>query len=268
MADTECPEDATMSSPDPIARARGLVEAARRIVVFTGAGVSAESGIPTFRDALTGLWARHDPQRLASAEGFAADPAFVWGWYADRRARVRACAPNPAHHAIAALQAARGATVVTQNVDGLHARAGAIQVIELHGNLVRATCLDGCGWSDDADALEAVDVRVPPRCPVCGALARPDVVWFGEMLPAEAWSRAAEACEACDLCLVVGTSGVVHPAAGLPMLARRSGARVVVVGPEPCQLDDLADLVVRAQAGKALPALCPGGGVSRSRVGR
>lgn len=235
-----------------IDRIRGLLRDASRIVVFTGAGVSAESAIPTFRDALTGLWARYEPERLATEEGFAADPALVWGWYASRRAAVRQCAPNAAHHAIARLHSA---VVVTQNVDGLHARAGTIDPVELHGNIVRPKCFAGCGWHGDADTLEAADARVPPHCPDCGAHARPDVVWFGEMLPPAAWARAEEACRAADLCLVVGTSGLVYPAAGLPALARASGAAIVVIGPEATPLDALADVVLRGRAGDVLPTI-------------
>jgi NAD-dependent deacetylase len=240
---------------DAVLAARLAVRAATRIVVFTGAGVSAESGIPTFRDALTGLWARYEPERLATEEGFAADPPLVWRWYASRRAAVRACAPNAAHHAIARLQARTATTVVTQNVDGLHARAGTVDPVELHGNIVRAKCFAGCGWIDDADALEAADARVPPHCPRCGAYARPDVVWFGEMLPVAAWARAEAACRDADLCLVVGTSGLVYPAAGLPALAKEGGAVIIVVGPEPAPQDEFADFVLRGRAGEVLPAV-------------
>lgn len=251
-----------MSSPSPahsgvIPEARRALAAASRIVVFTGAGVSAESDIPTFRDALTGLWARYEPERLATEEGFRADPALVWGWYASRRAAIAAAAPNAAHRAIATLQRDRGARIVTQNVDGLHARAGATDVLELHGSIVRATCLERCGWHDAADALESTDDRVPPHCPACGAYARPDVVWFGEMLPADVWAEAEAACADCDLCLVVGTSGLVHPAAGLPAVARASGARVVVVNPAPSAIDAVAHAVVTGRAADVLPGLLP-----------
>ncbi len=254
---------------DAFTRARDLVAGASRIVVFTGAGVSAESGIPTFRDALTGLWERYDPHQLATEEGFAADPAPVWQWYASRRARVREAAPNPAHYAIARLanRCNRGVDVhlgvpvsvhvITQNVDGLHARAGASDVIELHGNIARAKCFDGCGWVGDADALEAADARLPPHCPACGAQARPDVVWFGEELPALAWARAEEACAKSDLCVVVGTSGLVYPAAGLPSIARQSGAHVIVVGPEEGPIDAFADVSLRGEAGALVPELLP-----------
>lgn len=244
---------------DAVARAAGLVGAASRIVILTGAGVSAESGIPTFRDALTGLWARHDPERLATAEGFAADPELVWGWYASRRAVVRSCQPNAAHLAIARLQRREGVALVTQNVDGLHARARSCDVVELHGNITRAKCFDHCGWHGDADALEAQDARVPPRCPGCGGMARPDVVWFGEMLPPTALEHAESSCRAADLCVVVGTSGLVYPAAGLPSLAKRSGARVIVIGPEPTAVDAIADAILRGRAGELMPFLVDSG---------
>ena len=237
---------------------RSLLRAANRVVVFTGAGVSAESGIPTFRDALTGLWATYDPERLATKEGFVADPSLVWRWYASRRARVRTGAPNAAHVAIASLQTSRPTTVVTQNVDGLHARAGTRDSVELHGNMVRARCLADCGWSGDTDALEATDARVPPRCPHCGANARPDVVWFGEALPERQWTRAEAACRQADLCLVVGTSGLVHPAAQLPTIAKAAGSSIVVVGPDATALDEVADVVLRGRAGTVVPALIEG----------
>ncbi len=237
--------------------ARALLSGAARVVVFTGAGVSAESGIPTFRDALTGLWSRYDPYALATREGFAADPALVWRWYAARRDAVRAASPNAAHRAIASMQHGRETHVVTQNVDGLHARAGARDVVELHGNLTRACCFASCGWSGDADALATVDERVPPSCPACGAPARPDVVWFGEMLPAEAWDRAEAACARADACLVVGTSGLVRPAADLPRIARDGGAHVIVVGPDDSELDPLAHVVLRGKAGDVVPMLVP-----------
>jgi len=243
---------------DPLERARGLVAAATRLVVFTGAGVSAESGIPTFRDALQGLWARHDPQRLATESGFRADPGLVWRWYAERRARAQAAEPNAAHHAIArAGGAARAIAVVTQNVDGLHQRAGSAGVIELHGSIVRARCLEGCGpapvgWEDDP--------RVPPPCPACGVPLRPDVVWFGECLPEAAFERAEQAVLAADALLVVGTSGLVQPAASLPLAAARRGCPVIVVDPEPTALDPAATVSLRMTAVRAVPALLVDGG--------
>ncbi|RPH63553.1 MAG: NAD-dependent deacylase [Burkholderiales bacterium] len=240
---------------------RDRLKAARRVVVFTGAGVSAESGIPTFRDALTGLWARFDPERLATEAGFRADPALVWRWYAERRAAIGQTQPNAAHRAIAAW-ATRGAhvAVVTQNVDGLHGRAGSREVLELHGNILRARCLEGCGDPERiAPAYDwRADPRTPPPCPRCGAPLRPDVVWFGELLPPDVFERAERAALGCDLMLVVGTSALVHPAAGLPLLAHRAGARIVVVNPDDTPIDSLAANVLRGRAGDVLPALMDG----------
>jgi NAD-dependent deacetylase len=241
---------------DALARARALIDVAASLVVFTGAGVSAESGIPTFRDALDGLWARFDPMRLATEEGFRADPALVWRWYAERRVRIAAAEPNAAHRAIAAAQAAgRPVAVVTQNVDGLHQRAGSRDVVELHGSIVRARCLEGCG---PAPAGWERDARVPPPCPRCGAPIRPDVTWFGEMLPQGAFERAERLCAEAGAMLVVGTSGLVHPAAGLPRVAVRQRRPVIVVDPNPTGLDDLATVSLRGRAASVVPALLAG----------
>lgn len=237
---------------------RAWVQAARRLVVFTGAGVSAESGIPTFRDALTGLWARFDPEQLATEAAFRADPSMVWRWYAERRAAIAAAQPNAAHRAIAALEG-RGprVSVVTQNIDGLHARAGSHEVLELHGNILRVKCLEGCGNPERIEpAFDwRADPREPPPCPRCGAALRPDVVWFGELLPPDVFSRAERAALRCDLMLVVGTSALVHPAAGLPLLARQAGARIAVVNPQDTPIDALADRVLRGSAATVLPEL-------------
>lgn len=241
-----------------LAQVRAWVQAARRLVVFTGAGVSAESGIPTFRDALTGLWARFDPEQLATEGAFRANPSTVWRWYAERRAAIAAARPNAAHCAIAALEA-RGlrVSVVTQNIDGLHARAGSHDVLELHGNILRVKCLEGCGNPERIEpAFDwRADPREPPPCPRCGAPLRPDVVWFGELLLPDVFSRAERAALRCDLMLVVGTSALVHPAAGLPLLARQAGARIAVVNPQDTPIDALADGVLRGAAGSVLPEL-------------
>ncbi len=241
-------------SPEALARARHILARAKKVAVLTGAGVSAESGIPTFRDAQTGLWSKFDPMQLASPEGFRADPALVWRWYASRRARVRSAAPNPAHSALAAAAARFEAfTLITQNVDGLHARAGSRDVIELHGNILRTKCLDECGLVfESPDGLPPGE---PPSCPRCGSWLRPDVVWFGELLNAAALERAERACAQSDAMLVVGTSGLVYPAAGLPMGALRHGAQIVVVNPDDSELDAIAAVCVRARAGDALPRL-------------
>lgn len=250
---------ASRASDAAIARAREWLRDAARIVVFTGAGVSAESGIPTFRDALTGLWARFDPEALATESGFRADPPLVWRWYAERRAAVMNARPNAAHAAIAACEA-RGrhrVDVVTQNVDGLHRRAGSRSVLELHGDITRVKCLEGCGAPEAIDpAVDwRTDPREPPPCPRCGAPLRPDVVWFGEFLPEAVLAEAQAAASACDAMLVVGTSALVHPAAELPALARRAGARLVVVDPQETAIDGIADARVSLPAAVALPPL-------------
>jgi NAD-dependent deacetylase len=203
-----------------IARARETIRNARSIAVLTGAGISAESGIPTFRDAMTGLWAHFRPEDLATPEAFRRDPQTVWDWYAARRRKVEAASPNAGHRALAALESAcgrRGAAfiLITQNVDGLHHAPGSREVLELHGNIRRVKCFDqghpAMSWEEDAR---------PPRCHACGAMLRPDVVWFGEMLPEEALEAALRAARDCDVLLSVGTSGLVEPAAGevLPQL--------------------------------------------------
>ncbi len=242
-------------SAEGLDAARALLAGVRRLAVLTGAGMSAESGVPTFRDAQTGLWSRFDPVQLASPEGFRADPALVWRWYAWRRELVRQARPNAGHLALAQAQRRlERLCVVTQNVDGLHQRAGSAEVIELHGNIVRTRCLDECGARFDLpDRLPAGE---PPRCPACGSWLRPDVVWFGEALDAPTLLAAERACCAeTEALLVVGTSGAVYPAAGLPRAARRAGRPVVLVNPDPSGIDDDADVLVRGTAGAVLPAL-------------
>jgi NAD-dependent deacetylase len=242
-----------MTTEQPIPQ--DLIEAlraARHVAVLTGAGVSAESGIPTFRDAQTGLWARYSPQELASPEAFRRNPALVWEWYAWRRGLVAAAAPNPGHYALARLESlVPRLTLITQNVDGLHRRAGSSDPIELHGSLERARCTaEGTivhAWAEDDE--------LPPRCPGCGAHLRPDVVWFGEPLPERELLRAVGASRSCDLFLSVGTSGLVEPAASLPQVAYRSGAAVAVIN-----LDVQASAAGRAfslhgKSGELLPAL-------------
>lgn len=241
-----------MSEPARIPR--GLVKAlhgAWSVAVLTGAGVSAESGVPTFRDARTGLWARFDPADLATPEAFERDPRLVWEWYEWRRGLVAEANPNPGHEALAELErlVARF-TLVTQNVDGLHRRAGSEEVIELHGNITRSKC------SVENVSVEDYDPQgSPPVCPNCGAPLRPDVVWFGEALPAGALSAASEAASSCDLFLSVGTSSLVYPAASLPHEALRSGAMIAEVNPDETPLTRHADFAVRGKAGEVLPAL-------------
>lgn len=228
--------------------------AAHRIAVLSGAGMSAESGVPTFRDALSGLWARFDPQQLATEEAFRRDPQLVWDWYAERRAAIAQVQPNAGHRALAAFQLRHPGrlTVITQNVDGLHQRAGSPGVLALHGNIAEDRWLDEP--RDCCRQHAPVDGR-PPRCAVCGNLRRPAVVWFGELLPQAELEAAEAAAETCELMLVVGTSGEVYPAAGLASVARRAGARVVIVNPHPSALDSVAHRVWRQTAAQALPRL-------------
>lgn len=207
--------------------ARSVLQNATHPVTFSGAGLSAESGVPTFREAQTGLWARHDPMTLASPEGFAADPESVAGWYNERRRRVATAQPNPAHRAMAERN---DIAHITQNVDDLLERAGARDVVHLHGSLSRDTCSDDCGYSEVVNLAEPLPLRA---CPWCEHWMRPEVVWFGEQLPPGAWRRAEELVIAADLLLVIGTSAQVYPAAGLIAAARVSGAATIEVNIEP-----------------------------------
>jgi len=259
--------------PAALAQVRGWLAEARRVAVLTGAGVSAESGVPTFRDAQQGLWAQFDPQQLATEVGFRADPTRVWDWYQFRREAIARVEPNAGHRALAAFAQAHPGrlTLITQNVDGLHQRAGSPDVLALHGHIFEDHWLGGTDPAHPAGpACErphplgvpcdptALQPGHPPRCPACGRLARPGVVWFGESLP-EAPLRAAEqAASACDVMLVVGTAGAVYPAAGLVFTAREAGARVVVLNPQPTELDALADVLLRCPSAQGLPALLDG----------
>lgn len=232
----------------------GLVEAlgaAEHIVVLTGAGVSAESGIPTFREAQTGLWARYEPTELATRAAFRAQPQRVWSWYAWRRELVAGCRPNPGHYALAYMQAqAPRFTLLTQNIDGLHTEAGSNDVVELHGNIHRYKCLDR-----DHEATKAPAGDGPPPCPLCGSPLRPDVVWFGEQLPERALRRAIQAAEDADIFLSVGTSAVVYPAAELPLVTLRRGRPVAEVNPEATPLTRYVTYHLPHPSGIALPAL-------------
>ncbi len=233
----------------------GLVETLRNaqsVAVLTGSGISAESGVPTFRDAQTGLWARYDPMDLATPEAFARDPRLVWEWYSWRRELVEGASPNPGHEALAGLERyVPEFALITQNVDGLHRQAGSRWVIELHGNIMRSKC------SREGVIVEPrkEDPEVPPTCPRCDALLRPDVVWFGEMLPQEALEEAFKVAQSCDLFFSVGTSSLVQPAASLPFEALRGGVSVVEVNPDETPLTRHVEYALRGRAGEVLPAL-------------
>ncbi|MCV7235937.1 NAD-dependent deacylase [Mycobacterium branderi] len=227
-----------------------------RVTVLSGAGISAESGVPTFRDDKNGLWAKFDPYELSSTQGWLQNPERVWGWYLWRHYLVSRVEPNAGHRAVAAWQDHAEVTVVTQNVDDLHERAGSKPVHHLHGSLFEFRCA-ACGQPYTGVLPEmpepALEVE-PPTCS-CGGLIRPDIVWFGEPLPDEPWQRAVEATAAADVLVVVGTSGIVYPAAGLPDVALARGAVVIEVNPEPTPLSPSATLTVRESASKALPTL-------------
>jgi NAD-dependent deacetylase len=242
----------------------GLLDAARtiarrcgpdsRIVVVSGSGMSAESGIPTFRDAQTGLWSKYRPEDLATPEAFARHPERVWRWYQHRREQIRSVHPHDGHEALVRIEkSVTRLTIVTQNVDGLHQRSGSTRVLELHGNITRSVCsishkpISG-SWIDSSSD------EPPPSPYVEGGLARPDVVWFGEALPQEAFDQSVQALRNCDVCIAVGTSALVQPAASLPLIAQDAGAFLVEINPRPTPLSSLADLCMRDTAGRSLGA--------------
>lgn len=238
------------------------LQSTQHVVILTGAGVSAESGIPTFRDALTGLWKNFDAEQLASEPGFLADPALVWGWYEWRRNRVLRTQPNSAHRAIAQLaEKVSKLTLITQNVDDLHERAGSQNVLHLHGSLHQARCI-----SCEAPYVYPVETSIenqldtqsriePPKCDCCGEPVRPGVVWFGEQLPIKAWEQAKDACENCDLLMIIGTSGLVWPAADLPYIADKAGISIVQINPDITSFNSVAGYNLRGKAGEIMPKL-------------
>ena len=234
-----------------------------RITVVTGAGMSAESGIPTFRDAPAGLWARFDPQQLATPEAFHEDPALVWGWYRWRAALVLRAEPNAGHLGLASLEnAGHEVTVVTQNVDDLHERAGSTRVLHLHGSLFASRCSQ-CAAAPATEPLrESLDAvppdgarEEPPTCSACGGRLRPGVVWFGEGLPEGPWQQAQKAVAGCGLLLVIGTSSLVYPAAALPLAALEAGIPVLEINPQPTALSDQANASWRVPASEGVERL-------------
>lgn len=243
-------------SPELVAALRG----ARHLVILTGAGVSAESGVPTFRGPMSGLWERFEPAQLANADAFRRDPELVWGWYEWRRMLVSKAQPNPAHLAIARMAAkVPRLTLVTQNVDDLHERAGSDNVLHLHGRLHHPICF-ACrrphalppGIPEEPDDGRRL---APPLCGHCGARIRPGVVWFGESLPKDVWEAAAAASDECDMLISVGTSALVHPAASLPLRVAERRRPVVQVNPERTALSAVADYDLTGPAGLLMPAL-------------
>jgi len=248
---SDLPSDpASLADPALLRQVASYIKGCKRLVVLTGAGVSKESGIPTFRDKLTGLWEGYDPQQLATPQGFLKDPPLVWKWYDWRRKLVNEVSPNPGHEAIAQLETMLPTTVVTQNVDRLHHRAGSKNVLELHGNIVTFRCFErGHQATEVESGLEA-----PPLCQ-CGSLLRPNVVWFGEALPQAVLADASKAARECDLMLVIGTSALVQPAASLPYIALDSGAKVVEINPNETPLSDDATVFLSGASGEVMPQL-------------
>ena len=229
-----------------------VLRSARRVAALSGAGISAESGVPTFREAQTGLWSRYSSEELATPAAFQRDPRLVWEWYAWRRELTTSAQPNPGHLALVEMERRIPQfTLITQNVDGLHRRAGSHKILELHGNLQRIKCMDEGHpverWKDDD--------QIPPRCPKCGGLLRPDVVWFGENLPVETLQAAWDAAEAAEVFFSIGTSTIVEPAASLPFVAHRHGAAVIEVNLHETPLTRLAAYSLRGPSGLVLPAL-------------
>lgn len=231
---------------------------AKNIVVLTGAGISAESGVPTFRDALTGLWEQFDPSELATPEAFLRDKALVWGWYEWRRKLLLKAKPNPAHIAIAELQKRHeNFTLITQNVDDLHEQAGSKDVLHVHGSIYKPHCFS-CEEPytfTEPPTIEKEQSLQPPKCTRCSGSIRPGVVWFGEMLPIKVLKHSVEAIDACDLLLSIGTSGLVYPVAVFPERASENGATVIHINLEPFETRYPKSYVVQGKAGEVLPLL-------------
>lgn len=229
--------------------------AVHQLVVFTGAGMSKDSGLDTFRDA-GGVWSQNAPQDYASPEGFRRNPRAVWRWYAQRRRQMLSAEPNAGHKAIADLEENLPAvTVITQNIDGLHQKAGSQRVLELHGSVHRYKCASNCRGTPTITPVPALDQEEPLRCPHCGALTRPDVVWFGELLPADVWEAAVVEMSTCDAVLVVGTSGQVEPAASLLWRIKNRRRPIVEINPAPTLVNAIADVILQGTAAEMTPAL-------------
>lgn len=227
-----------------------VLQSARRVAALTGAGISAESGIPTFRGK-DGWWKNHNPMELATSEAFNRDPVLVWEWYLHRRGIVHKSQPNPGHYALAEMaDLFEDFTLITQNVDRFHMDAGSENIYELHGNIHRNRCVN-CGFTDYTETFE----QLPPMCPECEGRFRPDVVWFGEMLPHEAMDNSMRAANNAELFFTIGTSGAVQPAASLPVIAKRNNALVVEVNLEPSEISYICDIKYPGKSGEILPQI-------------
>ncbi|WP_432560178.1 SIR2 family NAD-dependent protein deacylase [Granulicoccus sp. GXG6511] len=249
----------------PVELRHRLVEA-RHIAVLTGAGMSAESGVPTFRDVQDGLWAKYDPMTLATEEAFAEEPSLVWAWYLRRAQMIRLVEPNAGHLALAELATFKKVSVITQNVDDLHERAGSDVLSHVHGGLFDYRCFDcAAPWQAELEIPGDIPERVePPKCTACGGWIRPGIVWFGEVLPQKAFQDAVDASASCDLMLVVGTSGIVQPAGSLPFAALERGTPVIEINPEESRLTDYMTHWWQGTAAEVLPELVR---LARGQVG-
>lgn len=230
-------------------RIKDKLKSANRISVVTGAGISQESGIPTFRGK-DGLWKKYDPMELATIEAFYEDPKLVWEWYQDRRKNILNSKPNSGHYALANLEKFSDVSVLTQNIDGLHRHAGSSNVYELHGSIIKIKCTT-CNFREDIEESFSI---LPPRCK-CGSILRPDVVWFGEILPQEVWKQAIIQASKCDVMIIAGTSLQVSPANTLPAYAKQNNAVLIEINPELTQMSGEMDLSIRASSSQALPEL-------------
>ncbi len=226
------------------------IKDAKKIVFVTGAGISQESGIPTFRGN-DGLWRKYDPMQLATIDAFYDNPKLVWEWYEDRRKNILNAKPNPGHFAIAELEKFKDVVVLTQNIDGLHQRAGSSHVLELHGSIIRIKCTV-CEFEDD---IPSSFENLPPKCIKCSNILRPDVVWFGESLPQKVWNQAIIEASSCEIMIVAGTSLVVSPANTLPVYAKENNATLIEVNPEQTQMSSEMDMSLRTTSAQALPSI-------------
>ncbi len=230
-----------------------LVNNARKITVITGAGISAESGVPTFRDSSSGLWKNYRAEDLATPQAFEKNPKLVWEWYNWRRELISKCKPNPAHFYIAQLEKEKNSFLITQNIDGLHRKAGSENLVEIHGSIWTVKCTNCDFYENNED----ISVEYPPSCPKCNSLMRPGVVWFGESLNGNDLSKAVKECISCNLLLVIGTSGIVQPVASFPFQAKRANAsiKIIDINPQKTSISQIADLYIRAKSGEFLQNL-------------
>jgi NAD-dependent deacetylase len=226
------------------------LENSKKIVFVTGAGISQESGIPTFRGT-DGLWRKYDPMQLATIDAFYENPKLVWEWYEDRRKNILQAKPNPGHSAIAELEKFKEVTILTQNIDGLHQRSGSTRVLELHGSIIRIKCTV-CDFQDN---IPSSFDKLPPKCSSCNNILRPDVVWFGEPLPQDVWNQAISEANSCDVMIIAGTSLVVSPANTLPVYAKQNNALLIEINPEQTVMSSEMDLSLKMTSAKALPNL-------------